>query len=88
MKKTTQLSVYLLSTKPQGVFIGTRGKGAQVANPGPKYRRGHARTAAETRPRPRFHGSSRAARGACCRALSRLSPIGCRSRYLVLGPWF
>jgi len=38
--KTTLNSAYLLSEKPQGVFIGTRGKGGQGVNPDPKYGRG------------------------------------------------
>jgi len=62
--KTILLSVYLLSKKSQAVFIGTRGMGGQGANPGPKYGRSRARTAAETRPGLRFRSSSRAARAA------------------------
>jgi len=56
MKETTPLSVYL-QLKPQGVYIGIRGKGGRGANPGPKYGCGLAITAA---------GSSRAARCRVC----------------------
>ena len=49
-KKTTQLSVYP-SLEPQGVFIGTRGKGARGTTPGPKYGRGRARMAVKMRPK-------------------------------------
>ena len=88
--KTTQklLSVYPSEEEPQGVFIGTRGKGPRGTTPSPKYGHGHARTAVKTWSMPRFYGSSRVARRAYCHALSCLSPVGCNFRFLVLGPWF
>ena len=74
----TYITLCISFKEPQGGYIGTRGKGGQGANPGPKYRCGCARTAAKTR----------RARGAFCRALSHLSSIGCRSWFLILSPWF
>ena len=64
--KTTWHSVYPHLQNPTGVFIGTRGKGGQGTNPGPKYGRGRARTGAKMRHRLRFRGSSRAARCPVC----------------------
>ena len=67
--------------KVQGVFIDTRGKGGQGANPGPKYGRGRACTAAKMRQKPRFHGFSRATRCPVC-LLRRQRLIS------VFSPWF
>ena len=43
--KTTLKHCISSALKPPWVFIGTRGKGSQGANPGPKYGRGRTRTA-------------------------------------------
>ena len=64
MEETTLLSIYLLSAKPQGVFIGTREKEARVCG------HGRARMAAETQLWPCFRDHSTAVRAATCRALS------------------
>jgi len=72
----TTLTLCISPTEePQGVCIGTRGKGARGTTPGPKHWRGRARTATVTRPRPHFRGSSRAARTAPAAARCRVCPL-------------
>ena len=80
--KTTLKYCISLNTEPQGVYIGTRGKGGQGTNPDPKYGRVRARTAAKTRPRPCFRRSSRAARAAPAAARCRVCPLS------AIGPGF
>ena len=53
MEETTLNSAYPQLKNPRGVFIGTRGKRGEGANPGPKYGRGRTRTVAKTRQKPR-----------------------------------
>ena len=86
--KTTLFSVYICSENPRGVFIGTRGTGARGTTPGPKPGAGRGRTDAETRAWLRFHGHTRAARGASSREQSRLFPVRFWSRFLEIGPRF
>ena len=76
--KTTPKTCISSTLEPQGVFIGAKGTGGQGTNPGPKRRARHGRTAAKTRPRPRFCGRMGAAAPAFGPGLSTWPP----------SPWF
>ena len=87
--KTTLNSAYLPIQNPKGGIYRHQGKGGPGDKPWPKvwarlrpYCRKNAAMAVFSWP----YGGR--AHGACCRALSRLSPVGCRFRFLILGPWF
>jgi len=62
--------------------MGTKGKGDQGANPGPKYGRGRARTAPRPYCRENFYCSSRTARAALSIARCPVCPLS------VSGPGF
>ena len=74
MKLLLKLCIYP-TLEPQGVFIATREEGGQETGPGPKCGRGRGCTAAETRPRPRFRGPTRAARAALRAARGPVCPL-------------
>ena len=73
--KTTPKTLHIPSLEPRGVFIATREEGGQGTGPGPKRGRGHGRTAAKTRPGPRFRGHTAEAPAAFWARACPLAPL-------------
>ena len=79
MEKKTTLKLHYSLDIPQyrtpGGIYKHQGNGGPRVNPGPKYGRGRARTAAKMRQKPCFCGSSRAAHAAFPAALCPVCPL-------------
>ena len=80
--KTTLKHCIFSNSRTQGGIYSHQGRGARLATAGQKDGRSRARTAAETRPRPHFRGSSGAARAALWAARCPVCPLS------VAGPGF